>query len=187
MPKKKPVIDLDDLYHLLYTHWVLDDRTYNDERQRVQVATGLLAAVFFGCRPCSLFDTRVKLEKELGELADDGQSNMRYELNNIDMDAGRDCKFNSDSSTAYDGDSNSNPSTACENDSDSDSSLVYPTNNNDGDTDDDCGAGPEKTRAFLYRHFTIIIVPNETPGKPNMVFMKVTLRHTKGEDNNPRM
>jgi len=203
VPKKKPVIDLDDLYHLLYTHWVLDDRTYNDERQRVQVATGLLAAVFFGCRPCSLFDTRVKLEKELGELADDGQSNMRYELSNIDMDAGRDmqrkcigdiamtinsdCKFNSDSSTAYDGDSNSNPSTACENDSDSDSSLVYPTNNNDGDTDDDCGAGPEETRAFLYRHFTIIIVPNETPGKPNMVFMKVTLRHTKGEDNNPRM
>ena len=30
-----------------------------------------LAAVFFGCRPCSLFDTRVKLDQHLGELDDD--------------------------------------------------------------------------------------------------------------------
>ena len=32
VPKKKPVIDLDDLYLLLYTHWVLDNRTYADKR-----------------------------------------------------------------------------------------------------------------------------------------------------------
>ncbi|KAA6408389.1 MAG: hypothetical protein FRX48_08131 [Lasallia pustulata] len=44
-PKKKLVI-LDGLYLLLYTHWVLDDSTFNDERQRVQVATGLLTAAF---------------------------------------------------------------------------------------------------------------------------------------------
>ncbi len=62
LPKKKPVIGLDDLYLLLYTHWVLDDATYTEERQRVQVATGILAAVFLGCRPCSLFDTRVKFD-----------------------------------------------------------------------------------------------------------------------------
>lgn len=62
LPKKKPVISLDDLYLLLYTHWVLDDATYTDERQRVQVATGILATVFFACRPCSLFDTRDKLD-----------------------------------------------------------------------------------------------------------------------------
>ena len=65
-PKKKPVIGLDDLYLLLYTHWVLDDSTFKDERQRVQVATGLLTAAFFGCRPCSLFDTRVKIEEPDG-------------------------------------------------------------------------------------------------------------------------
>lgn len=60
--KKKPVIGLDDLYLLLYTHWVLNDLTFKDERQRVQNATGLLRATFFGCRPCSLFDTQVKLD-----------------------------------------------------------------------------------------------------------------------------
>ena len=155
-----------------------------------------------------MFDTRVKLDEGLDEPADDhpvadGQSDAKNELDDIDMDAGRDpqrtrvgesamavdsdCKIDSDSNTAYDGDSDSDSSTACESDDDSDSSSVYYPDDDDCDTDDDCGAGPEKTRAFLYRHFTIIIVPNQTPGKPNMIFMKATLLHTKGEDNNPRM
>ena len=46
MPKQKPMIGLDNLYLILYTHRVLDRQIYDDERQRVQVATGLLAAVF---------------------------------------------------------------------------------------------------------------------------------------------
>lgn len=166
------------------------------------MAAGFLAADFFGCRPCSLFDTRVKLDEELGEPAD-GQVEPKYELDDIDMDAGTDtqrlrahepvtvvdpdCTVDSNSSTAYDGDSDSDSSTACENDSDSDSSSVYHPDVDDCETDDDCGAGPETTRAFLYRHFTITIVPNETSGRPNMVFMKATLLHTKGEDNNLRM
>jgi hypothetical protein len=33
--------------------------------------------------------------------------------------------------------------------------VYLPDDNDDGDTDDDYSAGPEKTRAFLYRHFTI--------------------------------
>lgn len=198
------MIGLDDLYLLLYTHWVLDDRTYSDERQRVQVAAGLLAAVFFGCRPCSLFDTRVKLDKGLGQphgdpRVPDDQFDPKAGLGNEDRNSGNtamavdyECQLDSDSSTAYDGnsdsDSDSDSSTACENDSDSDSCSAYdPDDEDDSDTDDDCGAGPEETRAFLYRHFTITVVPNSTSGKPNMVFMKATLLHTKGEDNNPRM
>ena len=43
-PKGKDVIGFDDLYLILYTLWVLGDATYPDERQRVQVATGILAA-----------------------------------------------------------------------------------------------------------------------------------------------
>ena len=209
MPKKKPVIGLDDLYLLLYTHWVLDDRTYDDEHQRVQVATGLLAAVFFGCRPCSLFDTRVKLDEDWGKLDDDllvahGQIHPETELDDLDSNANEDvrgtrvantamaidseCKFDSDSSTACDGDGDKDSSTAWENGSDNDSCSAYdPDDEDDGATDDDCGAGPEETRAFLYRHFTITIVPHSTPGKPNTVFMKATLLYTKGEDNNPRM
>ena len=69
---------------------------------------------------------------------------------------------------------------------DGDSSLSY-ADDEDCDTDDDCDARSEETQSFLYRHFTISIVANGTPGKPNLVFMKATLLHTKGEDNNPRM
>lgn len=45
--KKNPVIDLHDLYLLLYIYWVLDDRTYDDERQPAPGAAELLTVVFF--------------------------------------------------------------------------------------------------------------------------------------------
>ncbi len=60
LARAKPVMSVDDLYHILFTHWVYDDATYVDERQRVQVATALLLAAYTGCRPCSLFDTSQK-------------------------------------------------------------------------------------------------------------------------------
>ena len=41
---------------------VLDDSIFPDERQRLQHSTGILMGAFFGCRLCSLFDTRVKLD-----------------------------------------------------------------------------------------------------------------------------
>jgi len=187
-PNKKPVIGLDDLYLLLYTHWVLDDSTFKDERQRVQVATGLLTAAFFGCRPCSLFDTRVKIDEPDGsdvptdDTAVASAQGGRKAVNDIKMDASNHVKSNrdSDSNTPWDGDGDG------DSDSDSDSGSLYNCDK-DCDTDDDCDAGPEETRSFLYRHFTISIVANPTPGKPNLVFMKATLLHTKGEDNNPRM
>ena len=196
LPKKKPVIGLDDLYLLLYTHWVLDDSTFKDERQRVQVATGLLTAAFFGCRPCSLFDTRVKLDDpdDPDVPTDDTvvatSPGARKAVNDVKMDEMNDLKSNRDGDTgmsisaAGEVDGDSNKSWAGDSDSDSGSLYDY---SEDCDTDDDCNAGPEETRSFLYRHFTISIVANRTPGKPNLVFMKATLLHTKGEDNNPRM
>jgi hypothetical protein len=78
---------------------------------------------------------------------------------------------------------NFNESWSDNSDSDFDSLDNY---SEDGETNDDCNAGLEETRSFLYRHFTISIVANQTTKKPNLVFMKTTLLHTKGEDNNPR-
>ena len=199
LPKKKPVISLDDLYLLLYTHWALDDATYTDERQRVQVAIGILAAVFFGCRPCSLFDTRVKFDdpNESDEPPDTkaiGRAkNGRMDPHKDKVDGGRHMKTKRSCNTVMVIDSgcevDSDPgriSDDVDNNSDSELSSIY-ADDRGSDTDDDCDAGPEETRTFLYRHFTITIVANETPGKPNLVFMKATLLHTKGEDNNPRM
>ena len=208
LPKKKPVISLDDLYLLLYTHWALDDATYTDERQRVQVATGILAAVFFGCRPCSLFDTRVKFDDPIESdeppdtIAVASAKNGRMDPHEDEADGGhhlrtkRDCntvmvidsgcEVDSDPGRISDDDSENDSDNDSDSNSESESSSIY-ADDMDSDTNDDCDAGPEETRSFLYRHFTITLVANETLGKPNLVFMKATLLHTKGEDNNPRM
>lgn len=102
---KKPVAGRDDLYLWLYTHWVIDDSIFQDERQRVQHSAGILMGGFFGCRLCSLFDTRVKLvlpniddlslsdTKTIGD--DDMNSNCEDDtLMIVDSDCGIDSKPN---------------------------------------------------------------------------------------------
>ena len=91
-----------------------------------------------------------------------GQINPKAELDNVDSNVNEDVrgtrvastamaidseyKFDSDSSTACDRDSDKDSSTAWENSSDSDSCSAYnPDNEDDGNTDDDCGAGPKET------------------------------------------
>lgn len=209
MLKKSSVIDLDDLYLLLYTHWVFDDHTYDDEHQRVQVVIELLIVVFFECRSCFLFDTRVKLDEDWSKLNDDllithDQIYAKTELNDLNSNADKnlqstrvastamiinsECKFDNDFNTACDDDSNNDFSIVWENDSDSDFCSIYNSDDEENDdTDDECNAESEKTRTFLYEHFIIIIVSHSIFEKPNIVFMKATLLHIKGEDNNSRM
>ena len=126
---------------------------YEDEHQQVQVSAGLLTAVFFSCRPCSLFDTQVKLDNDSGEPADNllvanGQNNRNHSLNTIKMGKGNDmkCRHICNTVMAVNSDCkiNSDASTACNSDNDTDPSSVYNTDNN-CNTDDDCDAGPEKT------------------------------------------
>ncbi|KAL9577130.1 MAG: hypothetical protein Q9203_007573, partial [Teloschistes exilis] len=177
IPKRKPVIDLDDLYHLLYTHWVLDDSVFKDERQRVQLAKGLLAAAFFDCRPCSLFDTRVNLTETSTIDSPDGQGKVRLKTGagNTDIYISQ---RNRPSGT------HSHQDYSATTDSDSDPCYI---SDSDSGTDDDYDTGPEETRSFLYRHIKIHIVANPTPGQPNLVFLKAMLLHTKGQDRNPRV
>lgn len=98
----------------------------------------------------------------------------------VDSNPSRICDNDIDNNNDSDSDSDSYS------DSDSESSSIY-ADDRDSDTDNNCDAGPEETRFFLYRYFTITIIANRTPGKLNLVFIKATLLHTKGEDNNPRM
>lgn len=60
MPKRKPSGSKDDLYVILWFHWERCTKVYDDEKQRVYVAAGILLAFISGCRPVSLFDTRIK-------------------------------------------------------------------------------------------------------------------------------
>ncbi|KAG1884939.1 hypothetical protein F4604DRAFT_1918608 [Suillus subluteus] len=54
------------------------------------------------------------------------------------------------------------------------------------ESDEDETSDTRERRVLLWRHITFFVAPNK-PGKPNLVFAKVTLAHTKGEDNNPRV
>jgi putative salt-induced outer membrane protein YdiY len=98
---------------------------------------------------------------------------------------------NSNSNTIYDGDSaddsdlNGASDMVFDSDSDSDSSSI--NLDNDSDTDNEYTAGSEETLLFLYRYFIIYIIPGSVSGKPNTIFIKITLFYIKGEDNNPRV
>ncbi len=78
-----------------------------------------------------------------------------------------------------------NSDSNADSDDDDNDSTDYDSES-DEDTDDGFNAGLEETRSLLWRHITFIIVPNPTSGEPNILFAKVTLIHTKGEDNRPR-
>ena len=164
---------------------------------------------FFGCRLCSLFDIRVKLDiSNIDDLSlndikiteDRGINSNRVDDNLMIVDS--DCEINSMLKTIHDRDDEgySDSNIPCESESDNDSNIAYDRDsdsdsdlslfyniNDDCDTDNECTAEFEETRSFLYRHFTIYVVPSLTPENPNTIFIKITLLHTKGEDNNPRV
>lgn len=94
------------------------------------------------------------------------------------------CEVDSDPSRINDNDSDNNIDG--DRDNDSESSSICP-DDRDSDSNYDFDSRPKETRSFLYRHFTITVVGNGSPKKPNLVLLKTTPLHTKGEDNNPRM
>jgi len=99
--KKKAVMSVDDLYHELFYHWVHDDSTFADEQQRNQVPTGLLMAAYFGCRPVSMFDTRLRFEDDDGAR----RSSDRVKVDNGPIDGDDDQgPMNTDRDTEMDSD-----------------------------------------------------------------------------------
>ncbi|KAI9784715.1 MAG: hypothetical protein M1816_000718 [Peltula sp. TS41687] len=176
LPQHKPVMSSDDLYHLLFVYWVYDDSTYPDERQRVQVATALLLAAFTGCRLCSLFDTRLRFEddnqsdedKVLNRQAHHIKTNVGWTSSDDDLEMPS-LESNSDVASESDFDK-FNAEADNESEMISDAGTSY---DSDGGTQDGYDAGPEETRSILYRHVSIIVARNPTPGEPNVLFAKI--------------
>ena len=187
LPKKRGVSSVDDLYHILFYHWVYDTTVYRDEQQRSYVATGILMASYFGCRPVSMFDTRIKFEDDADarKPADrptvaghpEDHSEDLSDQDDIDWDDEQATLVNPDSDLDHDGDTSACSNDDSDGDTDSDS---------DSGTDDGVDAGLDDTGSLLWRHITFIIAPHCDPGEPNVLFAKVTITHTKGEDNCPR-
>ena len=70
-----------------------------------------------------------------------------------------------------------------------DSSDCAWNNNSESDVgmDNDYDAGEAKTRSIRFRHLQLFVARNAVEGEPNVLLAKVTLMHTKGEGNNPRV
>ena len=164
---------------------------------------------FFDCRLCFLFDIRVKLNLlNINDLSlsnttmiEDHHMNSNHEENTL-MIVDSDCEVDSklirhhdhddedysDSNITYDSDSDNDFNTTYDDDDDSDNDLSLRNNVDENcDTNDECTAEFKETRLFLYRHFTIYIVLSFIFEKFNMIFTKITLLHTKDEDNHSCM
>lgn len=64
LPKKRGVNSVNDLYHVFFYYWVYNDTVYRDKKQRTYIAAGIFIASYLGCRPVSMFDTRVKFKDD---------------------------------------------------------------------------------------------------------------------------
>lgn len=159
-----------------------DDTVFRDEQQRNYVPAGILMASYFGCRPVSMFDTRSWFKDEnnahkpvhhhtaVSSLTDGGEDQEAQDTeNNADWDDDRATLVNSD----------------CDLDNHDHASTYFGSDSGSG-TDDGVDAGCDETGSLLWRHITFIIAPDHIPTEPNILFAKVALIHTKGEDNRPR-
>ena len=163
------------MYHILFYHWVYDDHVYRDEQQRHYVDTGILMASYFGCRPVSMFDTRIKFEDD-----DDNHKPVNGPtVAGIPEDTTDDPDWDDGRSTLVDSDSDLD-------DGDDGSTCSGGDTGSDSGTDDEVDAGRDKTGTLLWRHIIFLVAPHQIVGEPNVLFAKVTIVHTKGEDNCPR-
>jgi len=182
--KKKSIIDLDDLYLLLYTHWVLDNSIFKNKRQRIQVAIDLFTIAFFDCQLYFLFDTRVKFDDSdnsnifidkiviaiVSELRKNTKDIYINKINNSKNNSNNNTRKSIDTIDEVDSNSNNNS------DNDFDLSCNYSKN---CETDNDCYTELEETRSFLYRYFSISIIVNQIAKKSNLIFIKTTLLYIK--------
>jgi len=145
VPRQRRVSSVEDIYYLLCRHWVHNQSTLRDEQQCVYVAMGILMASYFGCRPVSIYNTR---------LAFEGETAKKHTVVRSDYHEDSDGSVDTDTDT-------------------------------DGDTDDGVDAGDDMTRTLLWRHIEFVAAPNMEPQKPNILFAKVKMLHTKGEDKKP--
>ncbi len=206
---KKLVADCNDLYLWLYTHWIINDSIFLNERQRVQHFAKILMSEFFDCRLCSLFNIKVKLDLlnindfSLSDttMIEDHDTNSNHEENTL-MIVDSDCEVDSklirlhdhdvedysNSNITYDSNSDNDFNTTYDNNDDSNNDLSLHNNVDENcNTDDECIAEFKEIQSFLYQHFTIYIVFSFIFEKFNMIFTKITLLHTKDEDNHSCM
>lgn len=183
LPRTRGVSTIDDIYHILFYHWALCNLVFPYEEQRNQVPAGILIAAYFGLRPVSVFDTRLKLrDGEENTLADN--KTLDYK-NYIDPNGNQEIGSSNKASDSNNDGDNDTPTLVDFDDSFSSGRSTDCDSESDNDTDDGIHDGSDDTRTMLWRHITFLTAPDPTLGLLNVVIALVTIVHTKGEDNRP--
>lgn len=196
-PLPKPTAASDDLLHFLITHMVHCNSVFADEKQRLYVLAGLNLSSVSACRAVSLFDTRHPvnfqadgrpLQHSEVERRNDSIESQNLPDNPRNQEAAGDSSYKTGIESylsepeeadlddpSYNGfGSETESNTDC----DSDTSSI---------TNDGYLEGDEETCTILWRHIEFYIVRNPLPNSRNILAAIVTLLHTKGEDQKPRM
>lgn len=146
-----------------------------------------------------MFDTRLKFEEEeegkaISSNKDESEPELQVHRNGTQITSGGIQEISSSGPSDDNDGYISDVSTAVNSDCDAsdDCSTSYDSegesegeSESDNDTDDGIYGGSDDTRALLWRHISFFTAPNQTPGLPDVVFAKITIIHTKGEDNRP--
>lgn len=157
-----------------FYHWVHDDIVFCDEQQRHYVFTNILMASYFDCRPVFMFDTRSRFAGNLFDYITaasrsencDEDSKAQGTENSIDWNDNRVMLVNSKEELAFHVDRS-----------------TYWNNDNDSDIDDDVDADFDEIGFLFWKHIIFIIASNRVFEKFNILFVKMTIIHTKRENN----
>lgn len=153
--------------------------TYCDEQQRNYVLTSILMTSYFDCRSIFMFDIKSRfasknhvcnsfdyitiVDKSKNENENSKTQNIE---NNMNWNDNWVMFINSNEEFA----SHVDKSTYWENDS-------------DNDIDDNVDAGLNEIESLFWRHIIFIIAFNRVFEKSNILFVKMTITHTKKKNN----
>jgi Protein of unknown function (DUF3435) len=86
--REKPVMNVDDIYLILYHHWVMDTTIFPDGRQRVQLALLVLKMAYTATRPAALVYVR-RNEKRVKDQCISEDDSDEDEEDNKERDDGK--------------------------------------------------------------------------------------------------
>ncbi len=183
--KKRSVSSVNNMYHILFYHWVYNDHVYWDKQQWEYMATGILMASYFSCRPVLMFNTRIKFENDNNDAHEavhrlkNADSSEEYDDDSADSNTSNNTNWDNEHTTLINFDSKLNHNSDANMCSDEENDI-----NSNSDTDDKVNTDLNNTGFLLWRHIAFIIAPHQVLEKLNILFVKVTIVHTKKEDNN---
>jgi hypothetical protein len=167
MLREKPVMGADDFLLLMHHHWASDTNCYPLGHNRLDMALAPIFGISSGCRPASLM--RTQKHENLSEC-DSGYGS------SLDMD--RDDSSNEESDQESSGESDDESGTNLR---ESGSDLKTACSKNGKDR-----ADHENIKAIRYRDVRILAIRNKDPLKRDTIVLEVYLRHSKGDDRQPK-